>query len=299
MLARLDAFNASSRGTGEPQANFVMGEIAKRLTAALRRYDFLGRYSPRHFLILIPGWEPSQATSLAEKLRKAVAEPPFDISGLQARVTISLVPANSEDFRSRGQAEVLHQLEASLNSTEENGGNRVASLSSIVESRPRLLSRQRRLRVSWVIGGVMAAAIGAGLLFSPSWTCAPNLLGDILDSSELPPPLPANCVLTTERATESTIQSLESLREAAGLELQGTVTCKIPSSSTARSSKAQEQWLGNLYADGKLQYRRHVLLTASQNVPGGKLFIVEQCLTPWWRYIRQSQEYCRVEPPWR
>jgi hypothetical protein len=77
------------------------------------------------------------------------------------------------------------------------------------------------------------------------------------------------------------------------------VTCKIPSSSKARSSNSQEEWLGNLYADGKLQYRRHVLITASQNVPGGKLFIVEQCLIPWWRYMTQSREYCRVQdPPW-
>jgi diguanylate cyclase (GGDEF)-like protein len=299
ILARVDAFNGTNREPGESQNNFVMGEIAKRLSASLRRYDYIGRYSPRQFLILIPGWQPSHAITLAEKLREAVTELPVDISGSRVRVTISLVHAASTDFRSHGQTEVLRQLEVALNGAEENGGNRVESLSTIIGSRPRLFSGRRRIRISWVVAGVAVLAIATLFFLSPSWTCAPNLLGDILDSSELPPPLPANCVLTTERATEATIQSIEKQREMAGLELQGTVTCKIPSSSKARSSNSQEEWLGNLYADGKLQYRRHVLITASQNVPGGKLFIVEQCLIPWWRYMTQSREYCRVQdPPW-
>ena len=96
------------------------------------------------------------------------------------------------------------------------------------------------------------------------------------------------------------MQTISKQRDVSDLEFQGAVTCKILSSS-ARSNRLQDQqWLENLYADGRLQYRRHVLIAASQDTAGGKLFTVEQYLMPWWRYLGQADEYCRVQyPPWK
>jgi diguanylate cyclase (GGDEF)-like protein len=299
ILARVDPLKNTNREPGESQDNIVLGEIAKRLSASVRRYDYIGRYSPRQFLILAPGWEPSNTVPLAEKLRAAVRESPIDISGFRVGVTMSLVPATSANFKSHHQDEVLRELEKSLDRAEANGGNQIESLGNIFEAKPSVPPRRRRIRVSWILAGLLVMGIAGLFVFAPSWTCAPNLVGDILDSGELPPPLPANCVLTTERPAEAIIQSIEQQREASQLELQGTVTCKILSSSSRSNRLQEQQWLGNLYADGKLQYRRHVLISASQDVPGGKLFTVEQCLIPWWRYLSQSQEYCRVQdPPW-
>ncbi|MGH9530288.1 MAG: GGDEF domain-containing protein, partial [Terriglobales bacterium] len=215
IMARLD-LQSTNRELAETQINFILIEIAKRWGASLRSYDHIGRYSSRQLLILVPGWEPSNAKPLAEKLRKAVAETPLDISGSRVRATMSFVPAASADFKSgdRNEAqnnvqnEVWRKIESALDRAEESGGNRVESLSDISKSAPPAYPRRLRIRLSWVFAGVLILGIAASVFFVPSWTCAPNLVGDILDSGELPPPLPANCALTTERPTETMMQSI-------------------------------------------------------------------------------------------
>ncbi len=294
ILARLDP-QSTNRETGETQISFVLVEIAKRLGALLRSYDYIGRYSSRELLILVPGWESSNSKPLAEKLREAVAESPIDLSASHVGATMSFVPATSADFKSNISNEVWRQMENALDSAQEKGGNRVESLGNIGKLAHPALHRRRRIRPLWVLSGILILGIAVLVFVAPSWTCAPNLVGDIFDSGELPPPLPANCVLTTERPTATMMQFITKRREVSELEFQGAITCKILSSP--RSGHSQEQWLGNLYADGRLQYRRHVLIAASQDVPGGKLFTVEQYLMPWWRYLGQPDEYCRVQDP--
>lgn len=173
------------------------------------------------------------------------------------------------------------------------------TLSNVYGATHPLLAKRRRLRIPrGLVAGLFVLVIATVILIEPSWTCAPNLVGDILNSGELPPPLPANCIRTTDRPTEAMMQSIERQREAGGLEFQGIVTCKIP--RTNRSGQPQDmQWFRGIYADGKLQYRRHVLIVASEEVPEGRLFTVEEALVPWWRYLSQPQAYCRVQdPPW-
>ncbi len=295
ILAELDQ-PSTNRQPGEVQNNLILPEIANRLSGLLRRYDYIGRYNPRQLLILLPGWEPAKIATLAEKLRQAVAESRVAISGSEVEATMSFVSAASADFKSRINNEVLGQLETVLARIEESGGNRVTSLNSASKSEHPALRKRRRIRISWVLGGVFGLAVALLLFLAPSWTCAPNLIGDIFDSGELPPPLPANCALTSERPTEAMVQTIGKQPDLGDLEFQGAVTCKI--SASPRSTRVQDQqWLGNLYADGRLQYRRHVLVASSQDVPGGKLFTVQQYLMPWWRYLSQTEEYCRLQDP--
>jgi len=131
--------------------------------------------------------------------------------------------------------------------------------------------------------------IAAVFVLAPSWTCAPFRLGDIVDTGELPPPVPPDCTPTTEEPSPATIQTLENQRQEMGLALQETLTCKVPSS---RAHHLDPQWLQRMYIGGILRYRRHVLLAATQDVPGGTLFTVERCLMPWWKYIDQSGSDC-------
>jgi len=294
ILAALDHAKSINGEAGETQNNLALAEIAQRLSDSVRSYDHVSRYGPQQFLILAPGWEPSQAIALTEKLKLTVTEPPVDIAGSRTRVTMSMLVATAANFKSQNQQEVLRQMEMALDGQLARGGNRVESLAAVSVPNPHIFRKKRRIRLSWILAGVLGVGIAAMIFVEPSWTCAPNLIGDTLDSSELPPPLPANCVLTTERPAEAVIESIEKQRQEMGLELQGTVTCKLASLSS-RSGAMQDRWLSNLYPGGKLQHRRHVLITGWQDVPGGKLLTVEESLVPWWKYVTQSEQYCRTE----
>jgi len=299
LLARVDSFPNTNREPGESKQNPSLGDIAQRLNASVRRYHYVGRYSERQFLILAPGGSVSDAMLLAEKLRQAVAVSGIESAGSTNRATISIALATSSDFDLNEQNEVLRQLENTLDRAEANGGNRVESLSNVYGATHPVLARRRRIRIPWwLVAGLFIMVIATVILIEPSWSCVPNLVGDILDSSELPPPLPANCIRTTDRPTDAMMQSIERQRDAGALEFQGIVTCKMP--RTNSSGQPQDmQWLGGLYPNGKLQYRRRVLIVASQEVPGGRLFTVEEALVPWWRYLSQPQAYCRIQdPPW-
>ncbi|MBZ5706922.1 MAG: GGDEF domain-containing protein [Acidobacteriia bacterium] len=292
MLAGIDQFKTLSSQHGESKSDLVLGEIAKRLSALMRPYDHIGRYSTEQLLIVAPSCKPESVTPLAEKLRAAVAQSPIEVSGTSIPVTITLALATSADFPSRNEDELLRELEKVQYQAEINGGNRVEPLRKAGPA-PQVRPQRHRIRWSLVLAGVLVTGIVVLFLVAPSWTCAPFLLGDIFDTSELPAPLPANCVPTTEEPSEATLRSLESQREARGLVLRGRVTCKIPSSPGTRSSRARDQqWLDNIYAGGTLQYHRQVLIAASQDAPGGTLFTVELCLMPWWAYIDQSGGHC-------
>jgi hypothetical protein len=156
----------------------------------------------------------------------------------------------------------------------------------------RFPSQSGGIGAGWLLTGGLALVIAVGSFVAPSWTCAPFRLGDLADPGELPPPLPANCTPTSEEPSEATIKALDSQREEMGLTLQGTVTCKVASSGRSHARGVDPRWLQNLYIGGVLRFKRHVLIAATQDVPGGTLFTVERCLMPWWKYINESGSDC-------
>lgn len=128
------------------------------------------------------------------------------------------------------------------------------------------------------------------VLVVPSWTCLLSMWNDLGDSGELAPPLPGNCLFTSDTPSEETLHSLDKRREDRGLERQRVVTCKM-------LGRAQDaQWLDNFYSDKTLQYGRHVFMAETQAVPGGgRLFVVEACLIPRWRYLKRLAGRCEAE----
>ena len=146
----------------------------------------------------------------------------------------------------------------------------------------------RRVPLAWVSGVVLAVL--AVVLVVPSWTCAQSALEDVLDSSEMDPPLPGNCQLTSDQPSEATLSSMESRRKERGLEFERVVTCKMSGPT------ADPRWLEGFYFDKTLQHRRHVFIAEMQKASGGGvLFAVECCLMPRWRYLKRLGGRCDVQ----
>jgi diguanylate cyclase (GGDEF)-like protein len=76
VLADLDHFKRVNDTLGHLTGDAVLSEAARRIGAALRPYDALGRYGGEEFLIVLPGCDPEGASQVAERVRGRVAEAP-------------------------------------------------------------------------------------------------------------------------------------------------------------------------------------------------------------------------------
>ena len=294
MLVGIDQFQEISREYGQAQAEAAVAEIAKRLTTAMRTYDHVGRYNTEQLLIVAPGYTLSDAIPLAEKLREAVADSSIAIGRDSVRATVCISVATLDDSEFRDEDDLLRTLERVLYRSALNGGNKVVAAGKLAEIKARIRP-SRRVNLPLILAITVTVGFGVLYFVSPAWTCAPFRVGDIIDSSELPPPLPPDCFVTADHPSDAILQSLDSQREAQGLALQRTVTCKVkfPTGAAGRTARLRNaQWMDEVYSGGTIQYHRHVLLAASEDSSAGTLFTVELSLMPWWKYVNGAGDKC-------
>jgi len=134
LMLDLDRFKRVNDEHGHLAGDAVLRQFAQRVTHRLRRHDQLGRYGGEEFLLLLPGTDLAGARTLAEDIRRAVAEQPFGFGRLSIPVTVSIgVQAQAGDTLAARQmagpaAEVeamVAQADVALYAAKRNGRNRV------------------------------------------------------------------------------------------------------------------------------------------------------------------------------
>jgi two-component system cell cycle response regulator len=90
VMADLDNFKRLNDTHGHLAGDAVLREVTRRMGAALRPYDALGRYGGEEFLIILPGCDRSSSVSAAERMRHDVAETPVATSVGSIPITASL-----------------------------------------------------------------------------------------------------------------------------------------------------------------------------------------------------------------
>lgn len=122
----LDRFKSVNDTYGHQAGDEVLQETCVRVRSAVRPYDSIGRYGGEEFLIVYPETNLKQATSQAERVRKAVGEREFQLPGGQSKtITVSLGVAElqaDEDIKS-----VIARADAALYQAKNEGRNRVAT----------------------------------------------------------------------------------------------------------------------------------------------------------------------------
>ena len=92
MMLDIDFFKKVNDTHGHAVGNGVLKKLARRMIRNLREFDMAARVGGEEFIIVMPECEPEIAAKVAERLRKVVADTPFDVDADAGplKVTVSI-----------------------------------------------------------------------------------------------------------------------------------------------------------------------------------------------------------------
>nr|WP_210316250.1 PleD family two-component system response regulator [Devosia oryzisoli] len=125
MILDIDFFKAVNDTHGHDAGDVVLREFSARLKRNIRGVDLACRFGGEEFVVLMPDTDPGQAEAVAERVRQAVAERPFDISlARPLTITISIGVALNETLSDTPES-LLKRADIALYRAKREGRNRV------------------------------------------------------------------------------------------------------------------------------------------------------------------------------
>jgi len=89
VILDLDFFKLLNDRYGHAGGDAVLGEFSVFLRGMIRETDIAGRIGGEEFVLILPGLGPITALATIERLRRAVAEHPFELGSRLTRITAS------------------------------------------------------------------------------------------------------------------------------------------------------------------------------------------------------------------
>jgi two-component system cell cycle response regulator len=123
-LCDIDHFKQINDNHGHAIGDAVLREVARRMADSLRPYDQAGRYGGEEFLFFMAADE-EQGRSMFERLRRAIADTPFELEGSRLSITLSSgVSVFQPPEDARGASALLAAADAALYQAKSAGRNR-------------------------------------------------------------------------------------------------------------------------------------------------------------------------------
>jgi diguanylate cyclase (GGDEF)-like protein len=124
LLGDLDHFKNVNDSHGHLAGDAVLREASRRIGAAVRSYDFVGRYGGEEFLILLTSCEDdTDMVKQAERVRSMVCAESVRTPEAEIAITLSLGAASSAEYQ--GIEDILRAADAALYRAKRSGRNRV------------------------------------------------------------------------------------------------------------------------------------------------------------------------------
>ncbi len=125
IIADLDHFKRVNDTHGHLVGDAVLCEAAKRIQAAVRAYDYVGRYGGEEFLIFSPRCDLRDAVQQAERLREYIAREPVTVPPASVEITASFGVCASEAGLRNDFTTLIKAADAALYRAKERGRTRV------------------------------------------------------------------------------------------------------------------------------------------------------------------------------
>jgi diguanylate cyclase (GGDEF)-like protein len=128
LMVDLDHFKSVNDSHGHPAGDRVLQKVAEAMDSQLRASDTLYRYGGEEFVILLPETDRSGALTVAESIRRKVADTVIVVDGNQTiTITVSIgvacFPQDTEN-----QEGLLKKADQAVYAAKNNGRNRVCCL---------------------------------------------------------------------------------------------------------------------------------------------------------------------------
>jgi two-component system cell cycle response regulator len=148
LLGDVDHFKLVNDTLGHVVGDEVLIEIANRLLAAVRSYDFVGRYGGEEFLVVLNNCDPAFAPGRAEEIRKSISNLVIQTAKGPLTLTMSLGLLLSSEWGKKPIEELLHEVDIALYEAKAAGRDclRISKPSTAVELPPAALPQSVRLR---------------------------------------------------------------------------------------------------------------------------------------------------------
>jgi diguanylate cyclase (GGDEF)-like protein len=124
ILFDIDYFKQVNDTHGHLAGDAVLTQLGARLGGAVREEDFLARYGGEEFAMICRGLNAEQGFQAAERLRKTVAEKPFEYGGIEIEMTVSAGVASYPEVTAESSTELLAATDKALYLAKNSGRNR-------------------------------------------------------------------------------------------------------------------------------------------------------------------------------
>ena len=128
----IDHFKKVNDTYGHEAGDRALQHVAEIMRSSLREIDILGRMGGEEFAVLMPNTTLEDAVLLAERIRLAIANSPFDTSCQALTLTVSI---GAEIFTAEmsGLDELLRNADVALYRAKHSGRNCVVAYPSPYE----------------------------------------------------------------------------------------------------------------------------------------------------------------------
>ncbi len=123
LLGDIDHFKQVNDTRGHVVGDQVLREVARRLTGAVRSYDYVGRYGGEEFLIVLNNCDPDGVMARAEEIRMSIGSQPVASDVGPIPITMSFGVLMSSDWPALPADELLRKVDAALYEAKDSGRN--------------------------------------------------------------------------------------------------------------------------------------------------------------------------------